>query len=255
MPEAIENFQQVQRSFSLHLRDPEHAPAPVGIEDRRMQIYRRLFYNNILGFLAQAFPVLRLITEDEQWHKLMRRFYAQHRCRRPQFYQLAEEFLEFLQEDVDPGAPAFRLELAHYEWMELVLAIDPAAAPAFEACKVLGESARPVFSPWLEVLTYQWPVHQIGPDNLPDELPQQVTCLLVFRTLDEDVSFLQINVLTARLIELLRNEGVKLQEALEQVAQEAQLPAQQVLAFGTELVADLIRRGVILGQEPSSIGD
>ena len=45
--------------FAAHIRDPENKPAPENIEDRRMGIYRDLFFNNIEGFLSGTFPVLK----------------------------------------------------------------------------------------------------------------------------------------------------------------------------------------------------
>ena len=32
-------FKKIQYEFTAHLRDPNHAPAPSDIEDRRMEIY------------------------------------------------------------------------------------------------------------------------------------------------------------------------------------------------------------------------
>ena len=58
-------FQALQYRFAAHLRDPEHQPAPEGLEDRRLKIYRELFYNNVEDFLQTAFPVLRRITEPD----------------------------------------------------------------------------------------------------------------------------------------------------------------------------------------------
>ena len=36
------DFQDMQYAFAAHLRDPAHAPAPEGIEDRRLAVYRSL---------------------------------------------------------------------------------------------------------------------------------------------------------------------------------------------------------------------
>ena len=49
---TIENaaFKEIQYEFTAHLRDPDHAKAPTDIEDRRMEIYRGLFYRNIQNF-------------------------------------------------------------------------------------------------------------------------------------------------------------------------------------------------------------
>ena len=52
-------FQKLQAQLTAHIRNPALAAAPGGIEDRRLNIYRELFYNNIEGFLANAFPVVR----------------------------------------------------------------------------------------------------------------------------------------------------------------------------------------------------
>ncbi len=39
-------LEDLQRRFAAHLRDPATAPAPEGIEDRRLQVYRELFFDN-----------------------------------------------------------------------------------------------------------------------------------------------------------------------------------------------------------------
>ena len=61
-------FKKYQYEFTAHLRDPEHNPAPEGIEDRRIGIYRDLLYNNVESFLSGTFPVLRNIHDDDGWH-------------------------------------------------------------------------------------------------------------------------------------------------------------------------------------------
>ena len=123
---ALKTFQALQYEFAAHIRDPEHRAAPGGVEDRRMGIYRELFYNNIEDFLATAFPVIRTITSAERWHALARDFYARHQCHEPQFFKIAEEFLKYLDDERGDvlDDPAFLRELAHYEWVELALSIS-----------------------------------------------------------------------------------------------------------------------------------
>ncbi|HEX2138849.1 MAG TPA: DNA-binding domain-containing protein, partial [Woeseiaceae bacterium] len=60
-------FQQKQRAFAAHIRDPDHCSPPAGVEDRRMAIYRELFFNNLDNLLGKSFPVLRAILGDEEW--------------------------------------------------------------------------------------------------------------------------------------------------------------------------------------------
>ena len=52
-----ERLRDLQLAFAAHIRDPQNRPAPAGIEDRRMAIYRELFFNNVRDLLGRGFPV------------------------------------------------------------------------------------------------------------------------------------------------------------------------------------------------------
>ena len=56
----------LQRAFAAHVRDPEHAPAPPGIEARRMAIYTDLFFNNVESLITANFPVIRTLYDDTE---------------------------------------------------------------------------------------------------------------------------------------------------------------------------------------------
>ena len=76
-------FKQYQYEFTAHLRDPANNPAPEGIEDRRIGIYRDLLYNNVENFISSSFPVIRSIYNDENWHRMVRDFFARHKSHTP----------------------------------------------------------------------------------------------------------------------------------------------------------------------------
>ncbi|MEP6606242.1 MAG: putative DNA-binding domain-containing protein, partial [Nitrosospira sp.] len=123
MPEPLPEFQRHQYAFTAHIRDPKVNHCPRGIDAQRMLIYRRLVYNNIESFLLSCFPVLRKVLGTRRWGRLVRAFLATHRSHSPFFRQIPDEFIQFLQGEGTPSGnfPAFALELAHYEWVELVL--------------------------------------------------------------------------------------------------------------------------------------
>ena len=89
------HFQQIQKKFMQHIRDPKHHDFPE-IEDRRLAIYRDLFFNNIEGFVSSAFPVLKSLYCEQSWLALVRQFFIQHDCKSPYFLQISEEFLNYL---------------------------------------------------------------------------------------------------------------------------------------------------------------
>ncbi|HPO24365.1 MAG TPA: putative DNA-binding domain-containing protein, partial [Arenimonas sp.] len=50
--QAPERLRQQQFALAKHIRDPEANLPPPDIEDRRLAIYRELFFNNVEGLLA-----------------------------------------------------------------------------------------------------------------------------------------------------------------------------------------------------------
>jgi len=127
---APEALAKLQTNFAGHIRDPDSVPAPDGIEDRRMAIYRDLFFNNIVTFLSSNFPVLKTLYSDDDWRSLCREFFTSYRCHTPLFPEIPREFLKYLQDHRQDHQddPPFMLELAHYEWVELALSLDEAVS-------------------------------------------------------------------------------------------------------------------------------
>jgi hypothetical protein len=244
----VKAFQEVQYAFAAHLRDPQRRAAPRGIEPRRMKIYRELFYNNVEGFLANAFPVLRRITSDTRWHALARDFFARHESHQPLFHRIAEEFLRYLEHTRRvKDDPPFLRELAHYEWVELALSVSPVAEPRANPRGDLLAKI-PVVSPLAWPLSYAYPVHRIGPDYLPDEPPAQPTHLVVWRDRDDEVRFMEANAVTARLLQLLAPGRLTGRKALERIARELKHPQPEaVVAEGAAILKGLRERGIILG--------
>jgi hypothetical protein len=250
---ATAGLRATQMAFAAHIRDPEHAPAPVDVEDRRMAIYRDLFFRNISGLLENAFPVLRRILGDTRWQALIRDFMVHHRAATPLFLELSQELLDYLGTTRAGQAtddPPFLLELAHYEWVELALSVsddEPDPTHADPNGDLLD--GVPVVSPLAWNLSYRYPVHRIGPDFQPSEPGAQPTHLVVYRNRKDRVEFLEVNVVTQRLLELLKEDQMRTGlETLETIAAELQHPApEQVVTAGAALLQDLRSRNIILG--------
>ena len=245
--------QALQYAFAAHLRDPQQAPAPAGIEDRRLQIYRDLFYNNIEGFLANAFPVIRRLSDDADWHAWVRAFYARHPCHDPQLHGVASAFVDWLQGDM-PGLPPWLPELAHYEWVELALDLSEASdeqTPHEPDGDLLA--GVPVPSPLAWPLAYAWPVHRIGPELQPAEPPPQPTYLVVYRNRQDRVKFLEINAVTARLLQLIEEQpGRTGRQLLTDIAGELQQAnPEPVVAAGRDMLTALRERDIVLGTRRS----
>ncbi len=253
---TIPAFKKHQYEFTAHIRNPEKNRAPDGIEDRRMKIYRELLYNNIEGFISSGFPVIRTIYSDENWHKMVRDFFAHHQSQSPYFLEISQEFIEYLQNERAPQDedPAGLIELAHYEWVELALHVSDESID-MENIDANGDllKGRPVFSPVAWPLVYEFPVHTMSPENLPTEAPAQPTYLVVYRNRKDQVNFLEINPITARLVGLLQdNENFTGLDAIEFITDEMSHPNPEVVKQGgLAALQELQQYGIILGTQRS----
>lgn len=253
---APEALAELQTRFAGHIRNPESVPAPDGIEDRRMAIYRELFFNNIMTFLSANFPVLKTLYSEAEWTTLCRDFYTDYRCHTPLFPEIPREFLQYLQNhrENQQADPPFMLELAHYEWIELALALDEADCDDIEV-NPHGDLLNdiPVLSPLAWPLSYKYPVHKIRDDFQPAEAPAKPTHLLVWRRQDFSIKFMQLNEIALLLLQKMKEEsGRSGLELLTEVAGIIKHPKPEVvIEGGNTLLNELRDKQVILGTLPA----
>ena len=245
-------FVRKQYEFAAHIRNPYTQPRPTDVEARRMKIYTELFYNNVEGFMSNSYPVLRALLDDENWHRLIRDYFYTHKAKTPLFPEMPREFLHYLQNErqAETSDYPFMLELAHYEWSELALSISD-QEPDLTQVDHKGDLLQglPVISPLAWTLSYHWPVHQIGPEYLPDTQPDAMTYLLLYRDQQDEVHFMELNPVTTRLLQLIKEQTLQSTEAmLQQIANELNHPDPQlVIQGGLSILQDLFQRSVILG--------
>ena len=252
----IPEFQRKQYEFAAHIRDPEHVSAPRGIEDRRMAIYRDLFFNNLSSLLGNTFPVLKKIHTTPRWRRMIRLFMQRHEAQTPYFLQLPNEFLEFLQTGYEPDEDdfPFLLELAHYEHAELVLSISEAfndlAGVDPEGDMLAGVPVKSVLA---EVFAYAFPVHRISPAFLPAEAPEQPTFLAVYRRADDEIGFMELNPVTAALIEAIDNNtgGASGEQLLQELAVATNYhDAEAFVRHGAAAMEEMRQKEILTGARP-----
>lgn len=250
-----ERLARLQTEFAGHIRDPENVAAPGDVEDRRMDIYRELFFKNIESLISANFPVLRRLYGKDGWRTLVRDFFIEHRAHTPLFPELPKEFLRYLQDirGQRPEDPPFLLELAHYEWVELALSLDTHELdeiPADPGGDLL--EGIPVMSPLAWPLSYRFPVHRISPEYRPEEPPERATQLLAYRNREDRVRFMQLNDVTQLLLQLIaEHPDLTGRRLLAMTGERIGHPdPEALLAHGRKLLEDLRARDVVLGTRP-----
>lgn len=244
MADAPETLRAQQQAFTAHLRDPQAVAAPPGLEPRRVAIYQRLLFNNLLGLLGNGFPVCVRLLGEPAWSGLVRRYFATHHCQTPLFTELAAEFVEWLQAQPQLPHPALA-ELAHYEWVETALYQLPAEPlPPAGDIDPLEEPLRR--SPVAWPLLYRWPVHRLGAEDAPSQPPPEPTGLLVRREADGQVRFATLSPLAVHLLSSIGEQpGLPGRAYLQQLAITHGLDEETLAGPGSALLLQFLRAGVV----------
>lgn len=244
---TIPDFQRYQAAFCAHLRNPAENPRPGGVAARRIRVYSTLLFDNMQSTLAACFPVCKRVIGVRRWNALVKRFFAGHRATSPLFRQIPEEFLRWLEQADQSGLPPFFHQLAHYEWVELALSVsDAVPGPHDPGGDLLA--GRPLLAPALMLLRYDWPVQRISPRFKPREALAEPLWMLVFRDAADTVQFVELNAVSARVIELLHADQTSGAEVLALVARELRHPdPSALLAFGSAMLQALRQQGAIIG--------
>ncbi|GIU15425.1 MULTISPECIES: DUF2063 domain-containing protein [unclassified Shewanella] len=242
------SFVKVQQNFMDCIKDPSRLP-PEGIEARRMKIYRELFFNNIDGFISNAFPVLKSLYKQQDWLDLVQKFFVTHDCHTPIFLEISQEFLVFLQTEYEATEldPPFMLELAHYEWLELVVAVAQDSAQQRLIAPSDIETKKLCVAATAQVAQYAYDVQHISPDYRPQEAASEPQCFCIYRDADDEVSFLNLNPLTAQVLAYMaQHESVDYQELVTWLLQTFTHIQADVLQQGClQLLIDLSHKGII----------
>lgn len=246
---------RLQAEFAAHLRDPENNPPPPGIEERRLVVYRRLFFGNLRNLMARNFPVLRRLLDDQEWDRLIRELMVRHRATTPLFPEIGSELLRFMGEGGEHWLVdrPWMAELIHWEYLETLARLHEAEVPEPVPAPSDRNGYVPVLNPTLQMARYHWPVHQIRPEFVPLEPLGQPINLLVYRQHDDQVAFERVNDFTLQYLLLLKAKvGSTAAALLAELAEGLGVsPADQVIEAGFDMLGYLGRREVITPLLPS----
>ncbi|WP_322846718.1 DNA-binding domain-containing protein [Pseudomonas sp. B33.4] len=247
----MDNLMQQQQALTRYLRDPEHQLPPANMNAARVNVYRDLVFNNVSQLLSGTFPVLIRIIGEQRWRLLVRGFLRDSRAQTPKFGEIAETFLDYLvtqPQVLQEGQwPAFLLELAHYEWVEMVLQqSDAQALPATDPALLLERPLQISALAW--PLAYEWPVHELDPNHQPATPPAQPTLLLVRRTADWSVKFAELSPLAWRLLQRIEESpALDGRQQLQDLAVEAGVAASVAFMDSGSLLLRQFHEDGVLG--------
>ncbi|KTD48166.1 hypothetical protein Lqui_2082 [Legionella quinlivanii] len=182
----------LQTTFTSSLRQSEQLA-----DTSRINLYHNLVFSSFNDLIKPCFPVLKSILSVSLWEELIRDFIQKHPVSTPLFYQIPGEFVRFLQESANLSRhPPFLADLAHYEWMELV--IELAVEEQIPVIKVPPLRSVFRFSSTAAMRHYHYPVEQISQNYLPQQ-PED-SFLIIWRDANDKVEFMKISAFVYHLL-------------------------------------------------------
>ena len=250
-------FQLYQAAFTAHLRHPSENSKPAGASDQRMRVYREIVFNNFFASVSACFPVLLGILGKRRFTKLVRQCFCSQQFKSPLFQDIPGSFVDFLQSLVLPegGLPDYTAQLAHYEWIELALNRQVDSEPVATLTETMIEARALLYcEPQLpaahRLLHYDFPVHQLSKKQ--SIIAPAATYLLVYRTADFHIRFIQLNAATYQLLQQLQTQRKTTHHHLQDLALSMpQLPPESVMHFGLETLHTLYKQHAISVNSPS----
>lgn len=243
----MKSLRETQYAFIQHIKNPQANPFDNGIEDRRLKIYRELFFNNILGFISSGFPVLESLYCEQQWKHLARTFFIEHQCRSPYFIDISKEFVEYLSNEYELSEfdPVFMRELAHYEWLELDVSVRK-SSQIVKTWDGLSPIIQVQMSDLASLVSYQYPVHRISADFCPTQV-SEIVYLVVYRNASDEVNFTLINAVTAHLLNTIMQQGVITIDSLTKRMIKAmpQLEVQHIAGSLLQVIQQLLQQEIL----------
>lgn len=241
----LPDYQKVQLQFANYIRDPASNSLPAGVEQRRMDIYKRLFFNNLASFCAKSFKSFRRFVEDDEWNSLIRGFMREHSCTSPYFKDIPIAFVEYLESsNLKKSEFPFMREMCHLDAMKMQLRLAPDA----QSCENLDITDRTAFislSSTVRLLSYEWPVQKITPSTWDKKKPSQPTWLVAYRDPNDVVDVLVANVHTFRVLEVLKI-AKPLEALTTQLCEEFSIPLGTLAKKLVPTIQAFNKKGVIL---------
>jgi hypothetical protein len=215
----------------------------------RLLVYRQLVRRNLRDALESTIPrsIARLGARfDADFDEFLRVAPPVTRLLK----DLTPRFLEFAlpRWAEDPTLAAYLPALARHEALQIEMA-TLLARPKHHVAAELSLDERVEFIAAARVVHYDWAVHRLPEDVASRVLPERAAVsLLVYRSPEHEVRYLELASFAARLLSGLLAERLTLRAALTDAAEGLGLSLDdELLAATARLLADLAERGALLG--------
>lgn len=186
-----------------------------GAKTDRLHNYRRLIYNIIDDAIESAYPIAKSYINEVHWETMIDEFILEHKCQHPQIMRMPGEFIDFIEEkgySKKYNLP-FLSDLLNFEWVEVI--VHTMKDVKIQEFNTKGDfsNSRLVFSPYIELLQLEYPIHQLRKTDI--ESAKGNYFILVYRQENGTVQYLELNQLTFFIVSTMTEDNCSLKDAIE----------------------------------------
>ncbi len=220
-----------------------------GIQESRVNHYRRLVIGNVKSTLERAYPITLEWLLDEEWLLLVNDFFEYHDAQSPKIWELPKEFMEFVKEnDYATKLKKNALDdLLLIEWVEIEVhtMTDESVGKYVKEGNLIEDKL--VLAPEYRLLRLDYPVHALNGDEAVEKKGDWF--IYVFRNRETDgVQFLNISSLHVFVLEKLYEKAQSITSILPVISSIFGLnDVQQLKTHLQSFVSDLKKQGALLG--------
>lgn len=256
--DSTAEFQKYQHQFVDYLRNPPKDKVVPEFLPQRSNVYAKLLYSKIKSSLDTCFPISSRLLGSIRWKHLIQIFIKDHQCNSPLYREIPDEFISYLMTEKPLVVlPKFLIELLHFEWMELVLETEKPIKPE-NTLPSKGDllTIIPAINSVFHLLYYHYPVQNITATDLHWKnwdirlapYHEETIILAGLRDSEYNIHFIELNAVTARLIELILEGFSTGEQALLELAAELHYGDHEaILPFGIKILQQLEQQQIIVG--------
>jgi hypothetical protein len=216
----------------------------------RLRLYRDLVRENLRGALRETIP-RTLARLGPSFAPYFDEFLQMAPPVTRYLRDVTPRFLEFVgpRWKRDPSIPEYLSDLGRHEALQVEVA-SLKARPKLHVPAELSLEAGVEFIDAVRQVSYDWAVQRLPEDEASALLPERrPVSLLVYRSPEHDVRYLELGPFAAALLSSLLAERLTLRAALNHAANELGLAlSDELLGRAARLLAELAERGALLGK-------
>jgi hypothetical protein len=216
----------------------------------RLLVYRTLVRQTLREALRATIP-RTLARLDARFEPYFAEFLERLPTHTHSLRELTPQFLSFAlaRWSRDPAVPAYLADLARHEALQVDVA-SHLGSPKGHVTSELSLEHGVEFIAAVRLVHYAWAVHRLPEDETSREMPEQsAVSLLVYRSPEHDVRYLELSPFAEALLAGLLTERLSLQAALLSAAgRVGRALDDELLTRAARLLSDLAQRGALLGK-------